>query len=76
MLPPFFYAFNEYYFKHDPLTATRWLKVAAEHSQDEKDRLSLEKMAARWAEKGQDRQVAVKLLEAMAENQGIRLCVA
>lgn len=67
MLPPFFHAFNEYYFNHDPITGARWMKVAAEHAQDEKDRISLEKMAARWTEKGQDRHEVLKLLEAMAE---------
>ncbi len=67
MLPPFFFAFNEYHFKHDPVTAAHWLKVAAEHSQDnEEQRLILEKIAARWTEKGQDRHEAVNLLEGMA----------
>jgi hypothetical protein len=66
MLPPFFYAFNEYYFRHDPVNGAEWLKVAAEHTPSEKDRLSLNRLAANWMVKGQDRQQALKMLEAMA----------
>lgn len=67
MLPAFFYAFNEYHFHQDALAGSHWLKVAANHSQDEKERIGLEKLAARWMERGPDRHSVVKLLEATAE---------
>jgi hypothetical protein len=67
MLPPFFHAFNLYYFVHDPVEGARWMQIAATHAQDEKERQGLERMAARWTEKGQDRHEVVKLLEAMAK---------
>lgn len=66
-LPPFFHAFNDYYFNQDAITGAQWLKVAAEHTQDEKERIGFEKIAARWMEQGQDRRSVVRLLEAMAE---------
>lgn len=66
MLPPFYYAFNEYYFRHNPILGAQWLKTAAIHSDSEQDRISLQKIASRWAEKGQDRSEALRLLEGMA----------
>ena len=66
MLPPFFYAFNEYYFRHDPINGAEWLKIAAKHTPSEQERLSLNRLAANWMVKGQDRQQALKMLEAMA----------
>ncbi len=67
MLPPFFYAFNEYHLRQDAVMGAQWMKIAANHTQDEKDRINLEKMAARWLEKGPDRHNVVRLLESMAE---------
>ena len=66
MLPPFFYAFNEYYFRHNPINGAEWLKTAANHTPSENDRLSLSRLAANWMVKGQDRQQALNMLEAMA----------
>lgn len=66
MLPPFYYAFNEYYFRHAPMVGAKWLKIAASHSDNEQDRINLQKIAARWAEKGQDRGEALRLLNGMA----------
>lgn len=66
-LPPFFYAFNEYYFNQDTVTAAHWLGIAASHTQDEKERIGLEKITARWMERGQDRPGVVRMLEAMAQ---------
>lgn len=66
MLPPFYLAFNEYYFRHDPIAGATWLKIAAIHSDSTQDSINLEKIAARWAEKGSDRHEALKLLEGMA----------
>lgn len=66
MLPPFFYAFNLYYFRHDPSGGAEWLKVAASHSPSENERLSLNRIAANWLVKGHDRHQALKMLEALA----------
>lgn len=66
MLPPFFYAFNQLYFRHDPVSGAEWLKVAAQHTQSEQERLSLNRIAANWMVKGQDRRQALKMLEVMA----------
>lgn len=66
-LPPFFYAFNEIHFRHDPISGAHWMKVAADHAIDEKNRISLEKVSARWAEKGQDRHEVIRMLDAMAK---------
>lgn len=66
MLPAFFYAFNEYYFRHDPVTGAKWLRIAADHTSDEDDRLRLSRLAANWITKGQDRVQALKMLETLA----------
>ena len=66
MLPPFFHAFNQYYFQHDPIGGAEWLKIAAEHTSSMQERLSLNRVAANWMVKGQDRQQALKMLEVMA----------
>lgn len=72
MLPAFFYAFNEYYFRHDPVTGSKWLRIAAEHTPSEEDKLRLNRLAANWMVKGQDRQQALKMLEAMASQSRYR----
>lgn len=75
MLPPFFYAFNQYYFEHDPLGGSDWLKIAASHTNELDQKLALEKLAARWIEKSHDHHQALKMLEIMAsqsKNKSIR----
>ena len=72
MLPPFFYAFNQYYFEHDPLRGSDWLKIAATHTDDLDQKFALQKLAARWIEKGEDHRQALKMLETMAAQSNIK----
>jgi hypothetical protein len=66
MLPPFYSAFIRYYFDHNPADGIAWLNIAAQHTSDDQQRLGLEKLAALWASKESDRQLALKFLDAMA----------
>lgn len=65
MLPAFFHGFNQYYFKQDPLGGVAWLQIAAQQTSDQANRINLQKIAAKWSEKGKDRTQALKLLESM-----------
>lgn len=67
MLPPFLLGFNHYYFRKDVVEGVRWLNVSAQRADNDQSRISLQKMAARWLEKGQDLQNAVHILDAMAK---------
>lgn len=66
--PPFFYAFNQMHFAGDGLSAARWLRDAAVHLPDPQERLTLENLAARWAERSQDLKTAIQIVDAMAAN--------
>lgn len=65
--PPFFYAFNQWYFKNDPAGASAWLREAAEKLPDPDQRLTMQNMAARWMDKVQDTELAIRVVEAMAK---------
>lgn len=67
MLPPFFYAFNEYYFKHAPAEGVKWLKIAEKNAQSQQQKIGLQRTAANWMIKEKDREFGLKLLSAMAE---------
>lgn len=67
VLPPFFYAFNQWYFLHDVPGAVRHLHLAAERERDEGNRVALLGMVAGWSESGHDRHIAIVILKAMAE---------
>ncbi len=67
MLPPFYYAFNHYYFLHQPEVGAKWLNVAAEHTASLNDKLSLARISANWLVKSADRRQALLLLQTMAE---------
>jgi len=67
MLPPFFYAFNEYYFRHDPIAGVRWLKIAEKNAQSQQQKIGLQRTAANWMTKEKNREFGLKLLSAMAE---------
>jgi hypothetical protein len=65
--PSFFYAFNRWYYKHDPVGASAWLREAAEKLPDPDQRLTMQNMAARWMDKAQDTELAIRVVEAMAK---------
>lgn len=65
--PTFFYAFNQWYYKHDPVGAATWLREAAEKLPDPDQRLTMQNMAARWMDKAQDTELAIRVVEAMAK---------
>ena len=65
--PSFFYAFNQWYYKHDPAGAAAWLREAAEKLPDPDQRLTMQNMAARWIDKAQDTELAIRVVEAMAK---------
>jgi tetratricopeptide (TPR) repeat protein len=59
--PPFYYAFNTYYFLKDSAEAARWLRIASEHTDVEENVLAFQQISALWAAKGPDIEVAIKL---------------
>lgn len=67
-LPPYYYAFNLYYFQKNPNEGARWLLTAAERSQDVGNRMALQDMAVRWFERGNEPSAAVGIVEAMAKS--------
>ncbi|MDA8254634.1 MAG: hypothetical protein M0Z99_03180 [Betaproteobacteria bacterium] len=64
--PSFFYAFNQWYYKGDPVGASGWLRAAAEKMPDPDHRLTMQNMAARWIDKAQDTELAIRVVESMA----------
>ena len=64
--PIFYYAFNLYYFKKDPVSAAQWLLKASPRATDPNDRFAIENVAARWFEKGYEPRVAIGVVESMA----------
>lgn len=65
--PPFFYGFNTHHFERNSLEGARWLRVAAQRTQDEQEHFQLEEMAARWIQLGADPKTAADMLRAMAK---------
>lgn len=65
--PSFFYAFNQWYYKRDPVGAATWMREAAEKLPDPDQRLTMQNMAARWMDKAQDTELAIRVVEAMAK---------
>lgn len=64
--PAFFYAFNQWYYRHDVVGASAWMREAAEKLPDPDQRLTMQNMAARWLDKAQDLGLAIRVVEAMA----------
>lgn len=64
MLPPFFLAFDYYYFDQNPELGARWMYQAAGRA-DEQNRYSLSRIAARWAERGKDADEALRIVRMM-----------
>lgn len=59
--PPFYYAFNAFYFLKDPVEGSRWLRKASEHTTNEGYVLAFQQIAALWAAKGPDFEMAIRL---------------
>lgn len=65
--PAFFYGFNQWYYKHDPAGAAAWMREAALKLPDPDQQLTMQNMAARWADKAQDTELAIRIVEAMVK---------
>lgn len=65
--PAFFYGFNQWYYKHDPAGAAAWMREAAKKLPDPDQQLIMQNMAARWVDKAQDTELAIRVVEAMAK---------
>lgn len=59
--PPFYYAFNVFYFLKDPAEGARWLRRASEHTNLEEYQLAFQQIAAMWVAKGPDHEMAIQL---------------
>ena len=66
MLPPFFLGFDYYHYEQNPALGAKWLYEAASRA-DGQNRYSLSRIAARWAERGQDAQEALNMVRIMKE---------
>lgn len=64
--PAFFYGFNQWYYKHDPAGAAAWMREAARKLPDPDQSLTMQNLAARWMDKAQDTELAIRVVEAMA----------
>lgn len=64
--PPFFYGFNQWFFRKDALGAVTAFREAASHTQDEATQQALLVMAANFSQKQDDPMVARGVLLAMA----------
>lgn len=65
--PAFYYAFNLLHFKGDAVGASAWLREAAEHLPEGDERLQMQNLAAIWLDKAQDADLAIRVVEAMAQ---------
>ncbi|MDO8348356.1 MAG: hypothetical protein Q7S85_10720 [Rugosibacter sp.] len=65
--PAFFYAFNQWYYRHDPAGAAAWLSEAAKKLPDPDQQLTMQNMAARWMDKARDTGLAIRVVEALAK---------
>lgn len=64
--PPFYYGFNQLYFRADLAGAVDSLLLAAAHATDDDERQALTVMAARWSETNDDTTAAIEALRVMA----------
>ncbi|MFZ3221678.1 MAG: hypothetical protein WA142_01090 [Rugosibacter sp.] len=65
--PAFFYGFNQWYYKHDPAGAAAWLREAALKLPDPDQQLTMQNMAARWMDRAQDTELAIRVVAALAK---------
>lgn len=75
MLPAFFLAFDYYHFDHERALGARWMAEASRRADSEANRISLTRIASRWAERGDDPREAlglVRMLIAQARYGALR----
>lgn len=65
--PAFYYAFNAFHFQKNPEEGSKWMRIAAEHTTDENEKIQLQQVAAIWAGKVEDLELAIRLHRAMAK---------
>jgi len=65
-MPPFFHAFDSWYFEKDMQAAGDWAEIAAARS-NEVNAKALRAMAAKWYEHGDDPQLARNLIAALQQ---------
>lgn len=65
--PPFYYGFNALHFFKDPTTGGEWMRIAAEHTQDEMEQIQLQQLAANSVSKGDDIEQSIRLHRMMAK---------
>lgn len=65
--PAFYYAFHLMQFKGDVTAASAWLREAAEKLPSDDERLIMQNLAARWVDRAQDTDLAIRIVEAMAQ---------
>lgn len=66
--PPFYLAFNYYYFLKDPAMGAALLNDAAPRVNNQQNAWALQNVAARWLEKGYDTATAAHMVSGMAKN--------
>lgn len=64
--PAFYYAFHLLHFKGDAVAASAWLRAAAEKLPSDDERLIMQNLAARWIDRAQDVDLAIRVVKAMA----------
>ena len=64
--PAFYYAFHLLHFKDDAIGASAWMRAAAEKLPDDEERLIMQNLAARWMDRAQDVDLAIRVVDAMA----------
>lgn len=65
--PAFYYAFHLLHFKGDAVGASAWMREAAEKLPEGEERLIMQNLAARWMDRAQDTDLAIRIVEAMAQ---------
>ena len=65
--PAFYYAFNSFHFLKNPAEGAEWLRIAATHTTVDVEKIQLQQIAAIWAGKGEDLELAIRLHRAMAK---------
>jgi hypothetical protein len=65
-LPAFFLGFDYFYFDQNPIVGAQWMYEAAKRA-DGQNRIAFSRIAARWAERGQDAKEALRVIQLMKE---------
>lgn len=74
MLPPLYLGFNYFYFDRNSVLGSQWMYEAARRADSEQNRISLTRIASRWAERGQDASDALRMVEVMLQQaRGVSL---